>query len=62
MVVDTYNIFVNDDQIYKPYTSVIYDEGNGGKKKVDDIVDVKFLLEKMIMDLLFIGDGILFLH
>ena len=46
LVVDTYNIFVNDDQIYKPYTSVIYDEGNGGKKKVDDIVDVKFLLEK----------------
>lgn len=34
LVVDTYNIFVNDDQIYKPYTSVIYDEGNGGKRKL----------------------------
>jgi hypothetical protein len=44
--VDTYNIFVNGDQIYKPYTSVIYDEAIGGKKKIDDILSIKFLLAK----------------
>lgn len=44
LTVDTYNIYVNDDQIYKPYTSVIYEDNNGGKKKVDDIIDVKFLI------------------
>lgn len=44
--VDTYNIFINGEQIYKPYTSSIYEEGQGNKKKVDDILDVKFLLEK----------------
>lgn len=44
--VDTYNIFVNNDQIYKPYTSVIYEDNNGGKRKVDDILDVEFLLTK----------------
>lgn len=44
--VDTYNIYVNDEQIYKPYTSVIYEDNNGGKKKVDDISDVDFLLSK----------------
>lgn len=42
--VDTYNIYVNSDQIYKPYTNVIYDDNNGGKKKIDDITDVGFLL------------------
>lgn len=43
---DTYNIYVNDEQIYKLYTSVIYEDNNGGKKKVDDILDVDFLLSK----------------
>lgn len=46
LTVDTYNIFVNNDQIYKPYTGAIYEDNNGGKKKVDDIIDVKFLLAK----------------
>ena len=46
LTVDIYNIFVNDDQIYKPYTGAIYDDNNGGKKKVDDIIDVKFLMAK----------------
>lgn len=46
LTVDTYNIFINEDQIYKPYTSVIYEDNNGGKKKVDDILDVEFLLKK----------------
>ena len=46
IVVDTYNIFINGDQIYKPYTSFIYDETNGNKKKVDEILDIQFLLAK----------------
>lgn len=46
IVVDTYNIIVAGDQIFKPYTSVIYEELNGGKKKVDEILDIKFLLAK----------------
>lgn len=43
---DTYNIYINQEQIYKPYTNCIYEELNGGKKKVDDIIDVEFLLQK----------------
>ena len=46
IIVDTYNIFINGDQIYKPYTSFIYDETNGNKKKVDEILDIQFLLAK----------------
>ena len=44
--IDTYNIYINGDQIYKPYTSVIYEDNHGGKKKVDDILDVDFLLSR----------------
>ena len=46
LCVDTYNIYINGDQIYKPYTSVIYEDNYGGKKKVDDILDVDFLLSR----------------
>lgn len=46
IVVDTYNIFINGDQIYKPYTSFIYDEKNGNKKKEDEIFSIQFLLAK----------------
>ena len=46
LAVDTYNIFVNNDQIYKPYTGAIYEDNNGGKKKVDDIIDVEFLMAR----------------
>ncbi len=46
LTVDTYNIRINGEQIYKPYTSSIYEDNNGGKKKVDDILGVDFLLEK----------------
>lgn len=45
---DTYNIYINQEQIYKPYTNYIYEDLNGGKKKVDDIIDVEFLLQKDI--------------
>ena len=43
---DTYNIYINQEQIYKPYTNYIYEDLNGGKKKVDDIIGVEFLLKK----------------
>ena len=46
LCVDTYNIYINGDQMYKPYTSVIYEDNHGGKKKVDDILDVDFLLSR----------------
>lgn len=46
LYVDSYNIYINKDQIYKPYTSAIYKNNNGRKKKVDDILDVDFLLRK----------------
>ena len=46
LAVDTYNIYINGDQIYKPYTNYIYEDNHGGKKKVDDILDVAFLLSK----------------
>lgn len=44
--VDTYNIYINGEQIYKPYTTAIYEDNNGGKKKIDDILDVDFLIQK----------------
>ena len=46
LCVDTYNIYINGDQIYKPYTSVIYEDNHGGKKKGEDILDVDFLLSR----------------
>ena len=46
LTVDTYNILINGDQIYKPYTNVIYKEANGGKQKIDDILGIEFLLAK----------------
>ena len=44
--VDIYNIYINGEQIYKPYTPGIYEDNQGGKKKVDDILGVDFLLSK----------------
>ena len=43
---DVYNIYINQDQIFKPYTSKIYEDNKGGKKAVDEIYDVEFLLRK----------------
>lgn len=39
---DTYNIYINDAQIFKPYTTYIYEDNHGGKKQVDEILDVEF--------------------
>lgn len=44
--VDIYNLYVNKDQLYKPYANQIYEDNNGSKKAIDDILDVDFLLAK----------------
>lgn len=46
LTVDTYNIFINGEQIYKPYTNYIYEDNHGGRKQVDDILGVEFLMGK----------------
>lgn len=46
LTVDIYNIYINGEQIYKPYTPGIYEDNQGGKKKVDDILGVDFMLSK----------------
>ena len=43
---DIYNIYINGDQIFKPYTSCIYEDNKGGKKKTDEIRDIEFLIRK----------------
>lgn len=43
---DTYHIFVNKEEIFKQYFMHIYEDNNGGKKAVDDILEVKFLESK----------------
>ncbi len=41
--IDEYRVFINQDQIYKPYVTDLYEAKNGGKKsKYDSINDVKF--------------------
>ena len=45
---DTYNIYINDTQIYKPYTNYIYEDNHGGKKQVDDILDVDSLQHRAV--------------
>jgi hypothetical protein len=40
--IDEYNIFVNQEELYKAYTTSIYEKSNGCKKKIDEIFDVKF--------------------
>ncbi len=39
--INEYNIFLNDDQVTKAYTTSIY-ESNGGIKKIDELIDVEF--------------------
>lgn len=38
--IDEYKIFVNTDQIFKAYTTSIYDGDANHKKKIDDIFDI----------------------
>lgn len=43
---DTYNIYVNQEQIYKPYTTSIFKYTNGRKTKEDEIKDLEFFSQK----------------
>ena len=51
--VDAYNIYINEKQIYKPYTTHIYKEIPGSKKAIDDIlgVGVQFHLTGLLQGL-----------
>ena len=51
--VDAYNIYINEEQIYKPYTTHIYKEIPGSKKAIDDIlgVGVQFHLTGLLQGL-----------
>ena len=40
--IDEYNIYVNTEQIYKPYNSDIYALLNSSRKKIDDIFAIQF--------------------
>lgn len=40
---DEYNIYVDTEQIYKPYHSTIYKLVNDAKKRVDEIFDIQFI-------------------
>lgn len=40
--IDEYKIFVNQEELYKAYTTSIYEKSNGCKKKIDEIFDIKF--------------------
>jgi Skp family chaperone for outer membrane proteins len=42
VTLDEYQIIVNNDQIFKPYTSTVYEPERDGKKRVDEIKDLKF--------------------
>lgn len=45
--VDTYNIYINDEQIYKPYNSKIYTLDKSGKKKTEgEVYSVNFLYKE----------------
>jgi len=40
--IDEYYIYLNTDQIYKPYTTHIYETDNKQKKCIDEIFEIKF--------------------
>lgn len=43
---DEYKIYLNNDQLYKAYTTAIYKDNNGNQTKVDEIFDLQFFNEK----------------
>jgi len=44
--IDEYKIYLNGDQIKKAYTSSIYSDSKGQKKKIDELIDICFFKEK----------------
>jgi len=43
--IDEYELNVNGDPIYKAYTTQLYDETNGSRAKIGEIIDVRFFTE-----------------
>lgn len=43
--IDEYKIFINTEQLFKGYSTYIYDGENGDKRQVADIIDVIFFKE-----------------
>ncbi|WP_207691185.1 ATP-binding protein [Desulfonema limicola] len=44
--IDEYNIYLNHDQIFKSYTTRIYEGENNNKKGIDEIHDLEFIEER----------------
>ncbi len=44
--IDEYNIFINTEQLYKGYSTSIYDGDDENKKQIGEIIDVLFFKEK----------------
>lgn len=40
--IDEYNLYINNNQVFKEYTSSIYDGEKHNKKKIDEIFDIDF--------------------
>lgn len=40
--IDEYNVFVNNDRLYKEYKTKLYEDKNGQKSAYDELLDVKF--------------------
>lgn len=55
ILLDEYNIYINEDKLYKGYTSSVYESNNGKKSIVDKIYDIVFIKEFFYEDLLFWG-------
>lgn len=50
--IDEYQIFVNKNQVFKAYTTSIYEGDNGNKKKIDEVYDIETYEIRTSKDLL----------
>lgn len=44
--IDEYNVFINTEQLYKGYTTSIYEGDEESKKQIGEIIDIVFFKEK----------------
>lgn len=42
IAIDEYRIYLNEDQVYKGYTTLLYDENNGKRTKIGEIQGIHF--------------------
>lgn len=43
---DEYKIYLNSDQLFKGYSTYIYDGENSNKRKIDEVIDIVFFKHK----------------